>query len=37
MLRLIGIAAVIYLGWITGIIQATLILTAAALTSIATL
>jgi hypothetical protein len=37
MLQLIGIAAVIYVGWITGIIQAALILTAAALTSIAAL
>jgi hypothetical protein len=37
MFRLIGIAAVIYVGWITGIIQAGLILTAAALTSIAAL
>ena len=37
MFRLIGIAAVIYVGWVTGIIQAGLLLTAAALTSIATL
>jgi len=35
MLKLIGIAAVLYVGWITGIIQATLILMAAGLTMIA--
>jgi hypothetical protein len=35
MLQLIGIAAVVYLGWITGIIQAVLIFTAAALVTIA--
>ncbi len=35
MLKLIGIAAVIYLGWITGLIQATLLITAALLTTIA--
>ena len=35
MLKLIGIAAVVYVGWITGIIQATLILVAAGLTTVA--
>jgi hypothetical protein len=35
MLKLIGIAAVMYVGWITGIIQAALIITAAALTTVA--
>jgi hypothetical protein len=35
MLKMIGIAAVLYVGWITGIIQAALILTAAGLTTIA--
>ncbi len=35
MLKMIGIAAVIYVGWITGIIQAAMILTAAGLTTIA--
>lgn len=35
MLKLIGIAAVVYVGWITGIIQATLIIVAAGLTTIA--
>jgi hypothetical protein len=35
MLKLIGIAAVLYVGWITGIIQAAMILTAAGLTTIA--
>jgi len=35
MFRLIGIAAVIYVGWITGIIQAGLILIAAGLTTVA--
>ena len=35
MLKLIGIVAVIYLGWITGLIQATLLITAALLTTIA--
>jgi hypothetical protein len=35
MLKLIGIAAVVYVGWITGIIQTALILTAAGLTTIA--
>ena len=35
MLKLIGIAAVVYVGWITGIIQAALLITAAGLTTIA--
>jgi hypothetical protein len=35
MLKLIGIAAVLYVGWITGIIQAALIITAAGLTTVA--
>jgi hypothetical protein len=35
MLKLIGICAVIYLGWITGIIQAILLIVAATLTTIA--
>ena len=35
MLKLIGIAAVVYVGWITGIIQAALLLTAGALTVLA--
>jgi hypothetical protein len=35
MLKLIGIAVIVYLGWITGIIQATLLVTAALLTTIA--
>jgi hypothetical protein len=35
MLKLIGMAAVIYVGWVTGIIQAALIITAAGLTTIA--
>ena len=35
MLKLIGIEAVVYVGWITGIIQATLLITAAGLTTIA--
>jgi hypothetical protein len=35
MFRLIGIAAVVYVGWITGIIQAALILMAAGLTTVA--
>ena len=37
MLKLIGIGAVLYVGWITGIIQAAMILTAAALTTVASL
>lgn len=35
MFKLIGIAAVLYVGWITGIIQAALILMAAGLTTVA--
>ncbi len=35
MLKLIGIAVIVYLGWITGLIQATLLVTAALLTTIA--
>ncbi len=35
MLKMIGIAAVVYVGWITGLIQAALLLTAAGLTTIA--
>ena len=37
MLKMIGIGAVVYVGWITGIIQATLIIVAAALTTVASL
>jgi hypothetical protein len=35
MLKLIGILAVIYLGWVTGLIQAALLITAGILTAIA--
>jgi hypothetical protein len=35
MLKLIGICALVYFGWITGIIQATLLVTAGLLTTIA--
>jgi hypothetical protein len=35
MFKLIGIAAVVYLGWISGIIQACLLITAGVLTTIA--
>lgn len=35
MLKLIGIAAVAYVGWITGLIQATMLITAGVLTAIA--
>lgn len=35
MFQLIGIAAVVYVGWITGIIQATLLITAGLLTALA--
>ena len=35
MLKLIGIAAVVYIGWITGLIQAMLLVTAGLLTTIA--
>ena len=37
MLKLIGIAAVVYIGWVTGVIQAALIITAAGLSTIAAL
>lgn len=37
MLKLIGTLAVIYLGWITGIIQTMLLITAAIMTNIAAL
>ena len=35
MLKLVGIAAVVYVGWVTGIIQAALLITAAGLNTIA--
>ena len=35
MLKLVGIAAVVYVGWVTGIIQAALLITSAGLTTIA--
>jgi hypothetical protein len=35
MLKLIGLIAVVYVGWITGLIQATLLVTAGVLTTIA--
>ena len=35
MLKLIGIVAVVYIGWITGIIQTVLLVTAGVLTTIA--
>jgi hypothetical protein len=35
MLQLIGFCAVVYLGWISGIIQACLLITAGVLTTIA--
>lgn len=35
MLKIIGITAVVYLGWITGIIQAMLLITAGLLSTIA--
>ena len=35
MLKLIGIIAVVYLGWISGIIQAMLLITAGVLTTVA--
>jgi len=35
MLKLIGFVAVVYLGWISGIIQAMLLITAGLLTTIA--
>jgi hypothetical protein len=35
MLKLIGIIALVYIGWATGIIQTVLLLTAAVLTTVA--
>ena len=35
MLKLIGIVAVVYIGWITGLIQAVLLVTAGVLTAVA--
>ena len=35
MLKTIGLVAVVYLGWITGVIQATLLITAGLLTTVA--
>ncbi len=35
MLKLIGIIAVTYIGWITGLIQAAMLITAGALTAVA--
>jgi hypothetical protein len=35
MLKLMGFVAVVYLGWITGIIQAVLLVTAGLLTTVA--
>ena len=35
MLKLIGIVAVVYIGWISGIIQAVLLVTAGLLTTVA--
>jgi hypothetical protein len=35
MLQLIGFCAVIYLGWVSGIIQAMLLITAGVLTTVA--
>jgi hypothetical protein len=35
MLKMIGIAAVVYVGWVTGLIQTTLLITASLLTVIA--
>lgn len=37
MLKLIGFVVVVYLGWVTGIIQAALMLAAALLISVASL
>jgi hypothetical protein len=37
MLQLIGFVVVIYLGWVTGVIQSLLMLTAALLISVASL
>ena len=35
MLKLIGFVAVVYIGWITGLIQATLMITAGVLIAVA--
>jgi hypothetical protein len=35
MLKLVGIAVVVYLGWITGVIQAALMITAGVLIAVA--
>lgn len=35
MLKMIGIVVVVYLGWVTGLIQATLLVTAGLLTAVA--
>lgn len=35
MLKMIGVAVVVYIGWVTGLIQATLLITAGVLTAIA--
>ena len=35
MLKMIGIAAVVYVGWVTGLIQSVLLITAGLLTVIA--
>ena len=35
MLKLIGFVAVVYIGWVTGLIQATLMITAGVLIAIA--
>lgn len=37
MLKFIGLVAVVYLGWITGLIQTVLLLTAAVLANVASL
>ena len=37
MLKLIGVVAVVYIGWVTGFIQAVLLLTAGLLTVVAAL
>jgi hypothetical protein len=37
MLKLIGFVAVVYVGWVTGVIQSLLMLTAALLISVASL
>jgi hypothetical protein len=37
MLKLIGFVVIVYLGWVTGVIQTVLVLTAAMLVSVASL